>query len=233
MVEELSAHRASVRALLARFPRLAADLRHTDLQVAETPVERWTVDGATLLVKRDDLSAPALGGNKVRPLELLLAGLGVEHTLLTVGPAGSTHALAVAEYGVRIGAASEVITWPQPMHDVARATRTRMESLAMVTSAGSVPEAYLRAGARRFRRNVVWIPAGGSSPLGAVAHISAALELIEQLARDDRPVPDAIVVEIVQLFVTLGMVAVATCDMLGGFRYIVQIEGSVRDTLQV
>jgi len=42
-------------------------------------------------------------------------------------------------------------------------------------------------------------------------------------------VPDAIVVEIVQLFVTLGLVAVATCDMLGGFRYNVPIEGRVRD----
>lgn len=147
----------------------------------------------TLLAKRDDLSAPLLGGNKVRALELLLAGVGPDHTLLTVGPTGSTHALAVAQYGMRLGAHTEVITWPQELHDVASATAARLEQRAHVTHARSPLDAYLRAGLRRMRRTVRWIPAGGSVPLGAIGHVNAALELVDQLARDRTPMPSTLI----------------------------------------
>ena len=159
----------------------------------ETPVERWTIDGASLLVKRDDLSAPALGGNKVRALELLLAGVGPEHTLLTVGPAGSTHALAVAQYGARLGARTHVIAWPQEMHEVAWATAARLPRHARVTHARSPIDAYLRAGLWRVFGNVRWIPAGGSVPLGAIGHVNAAMELVAQLKRDGTAMPSTIV----------------------------------------
>jgi D-cysteine desulfhydrase len=183
-----------VRALLARFPRLATTLAHVDLQVRETPVEPWTVGDTTLLAKRDDLSAPPPGGNKVRALELLLAGLRPGQTLLTVGATGSTHALAVAQHGARIGARTQVVTWPQESHEIARATAARMEEVADVTHARSVAEAYLRAMLRRLRREVHWVPAGGSVPLGALGQVSAALEMADQLAREGRPAPDTLVV---------------------------------------
>ena len=183
-----------MRALLDRFPRLEATLPRVDLRVEETPVEQWTVAGVTLLAKRDDLTSPTLGGNKVRALELLLAGLGPDHTLLTVGPTGSTHALAVAQYGIRLGTHTEVITWPQETNDVALATASRLERRAHVTRASSPVAAYLRAAVRRLRGRVRWIPAGGSSPLGALGHASAALELVAQRARAGLPMPRTIVV---------------------------------------
>ena len=43
-------------------------------EIARGPMERWEVNGVSLLIKRDDLISPVLGGNKVRALELLLAG---------------------------------------------------------------------------------------------------------------------------------------------------------------
>ncbi|MEO8623547.1 MAG: pyridoxal-phosphate dependent enzyme [bacterium] len=178
----------------ARYPRLKESLPRVDLRIGETPVERWTVNGVSLLAKRDDLSAHTLGGNKVRALELLLADLRPDDTLLTVGPTGSTHALAVAHYGKRLGIATEVITWPQEVHDVAIATASRMARRARVTHVSSVAGAYVRAAVRRLHRRVRWIPAGGSSPRGALGHANAALELIAQLARDGLPVPDTIVV---------------------------------------
>jgi 1-aminocyclopropane-1-carboxylate deaminase/D-cysteine desulfhydrase-like pyridoxal-dependent ACC family enzyme len=183
-----------VSALVGRFPQLARTLAHVDLHVSETPVERWTVDGVSLLAKRDDLSAPLLGGNKVRALELLLAGLAPGDTLLTVGASGSTHALAVAEYARSLGAECEVITWPQETNAVSRATSVRLQSVARVTSANSVPMAYLLAALRRSRRRVTWIPAGGSVALGAIGHVNAALELVAQLQRDHLPMPHTIVV---------------------------------------
>jgi D-cysteine desulfhydrase len=181
-------------ALLARFPRLAHTLARADLRVRETPVERWTVDGVSLLAKRDDLSAPLLGGNKVRALELLFADIEPRQTILTVGASGSTHALAVAQYARQLGAECEVITWPQETNEVAAATATRMQGLAHVTRTRSVVSAYMLAGLRRVRRRVAWIPAGGSVPLGAIGHASAALELVAQLERDELPIPHTIVV---------------------------------------
>lgn len=182
-----------MRALTARFPRLSDTLARAALDVRETPVETWRVDGATLLAKRDDLSSDVLGGNKARALELLLAGARAPQTLLTVGAAGSTHALSVARHGAWLGLRTEVITWPQETHAVADATLNRLGAIAEVTAAHSVAEAYLRAALRRATRRVHWVPAGGSVPLGALGHASAALELADQLARDGVPAPDVLV----------------------------------------
>jgi D-cysteine desulfhydrase len=183
-----------MRALPTRYPRLAQLLARAELGVRETPVEWWRVGSATLLAKRDDLSARMLGGNKVRALELLLAGVEPGDTILTVGPTGSTHALAVASYGATLGARTRVITWPQEGHAVAGATSRRLGELADVTASGSVAEAYLRAAALRLRGRVHWVAAGGSVPLGALGHVDAALELAEQLTKARLPRPAALVV---------------------------------------
>jgi D-cysteine desulfhydrase len=183
-----------MQALLARFPRLAISLAHVDLGVRETPMERWILGDTTLLAKRDDLSASPPGGNKVRALELLLAGMRPGDTLLTVGATGSTHALAVAQHGARLGARTMVITWPQESHAVSIATSERLAEIAEVVAAGSVVEAYLRAAMRRMHGGVHWVPAGGSVPLGALGHVSAALDMADQLARDGWSAPHSLVV---------------------------------------
>ena len=182
-----------MRALLARFPRLADSLPRAELHLRETPVEEWQVGEATLLIKRDDLDAPLLGGNKARALELLLANADPRRTVLTVGATGSTHALAVARHGRALGLRTEVITWPQERHAVADATAARMRELANLTAARSVVGAFLRATWRRALHRVQWIPAGGSTPLGALGHVDAGLELARQLARERRAMPDRIV----------------------------------------
>jgi len=183
-----------VLALYAHWPRLERTLARVDLRVRETPVERWTLNDVSLLVKRDDLTTPTLGGNKARALELLLAGVGPDDVLLTVGSTGSTHALAVAHFGARLGAETRVITWPQEEHEVSRATARRLGEIARVTRAGSPVMAMVRAGLMRLTSRVRWIPAGGSSALGALGHAGAALELADQLARDGERVPDEIVI---------------------------------------
>lgn len=194
-----------MRALLARFPRLATTLPRAELHLRETPVETWRVGGATLLIKRDDLDAPLLGGNKARALELLLAGVDPARTLLTVGATGSTHALSVARHGAALGLRTEIITWPQETHAIADATAARMRALADVTPAHSVLRAFLRVSWRRATHRVRWIPAGGSTPLGALGHVDAALELVEQLAREGRAMPDCIVLPLGSGGTTAGL----------------------------
>jgi 1-aminocyclopropane-1-carboxylate deaminase/D-cysteine desulfhydrase-like pyridoxal-dependent ACC family enzyme len=194
-----------VRALLARFPRLASALPRADLHLRETPVETWQVGGATLRIKRDDLVAPLIGGNKARALELLLAGAAPERTILTVGATGSTHALCVARHGAALGLHTEVITWPQETHAIADATAARMCALADVTATGSVLRTFLRATWRRATHRVQWIPAGGSAPLGALGHADAALELADQLTRDGVAMPDVIVLPLGSGGTTAGL----------------------------
>ena len=181
-------------ALTARWPRLRDALPRVDLHVRETPLERWELGGASLLVKRDDLTTPTLGGNKARALELLLADVEAGDVLLTVGSTGSTHALALAHFAARLGARTEVITWPQEEHDVSLATAARLREVARVTAARSPATAMLRAAVRRLLGRVRWIAAGGSTPLGALGHAAAALELADQLAREHASPPDTIVV---------------------------------------
>jgi len=185
-----------VDALIARWPRLAETLPHVDLQVRETPIEQWNLGGVALLAKRDDLSTPTFGGNKARALELLLAGVSPGDVLLTVGSSGSTHALAVALFGQQLGARTRVFTWPQEEHAISRATSERLRMVAQVTASRTPVMAMLRASLARLTggRRVRWIPAGGSSALGALGHANAAVELADQLARASAPAPDTLVV---------------------------------------
>lgn len=170
------------RTLFRRWPSLAQTLPRVDIGVRETPVEAWVHDDVTLSVKRDDLTTPTLGGNKARALQLLLAGIGQGDELLTVGSTGSTHALAVAHFGGQLGATTRVVAWPQEEHDVSRATTERLRALARVTDAASPVTAMIRAGMIRLVSRVRWIPAGGTSPLGALGHAAAAIELADQIA---------------------------------------------------
>jgi len=164
--------------------------------VRETPIEQWDIGGVALLAKRDDLTTPTFGGNKARALELLLAGVAPGDLLVTVGSSGSTHALAVALFGERLGARTRVFTWPQEEHDVSHATSTRLRMAAQVTASRTPVTAMLRASVLRLTggRRVRWIPAGGSSALGALGHANAAVELADQLARTSARAPDTLVV---------------------------------------
>ena len=88
--------------LLLRYPSLSWVPR-VRLGAFPTPVERVPRAPGPLWIKRDDLSGTPLGGNKVRSLEFLLAGLGAGSEVVTSGARGSTHALATAVYGRALG----------------------------------------------------------------------------------------------------------------------------------
>ena len=96
---------------MRRFPSLSVVPR-VPFGRFPTPVAPLAALAPSLWLKRDDLGATPLGGNKVRALEFLLAGVRRGGRVVTVGSAGSTHALAVATYAALLGANSiAVITW--------------------------------------------------------------------------------------------------------------------------
>jgi D-cysteine desulfhydrase len=147
-----------------------------------------------LLFKREDLVADPLGGNKVRALEFLLGGVGSGDRVVTVGAAGSTHALATEVYARRLGASPLVFRWRQEMNDAARRVSDR---IGTETNGSPVQRtlvgAYARALVARLR-GARWIPAGGSTPLGVLGQVNAGLELAAQVSEGSLPRPDRIVV---------------------------------------
>ena len=147
-----------------------------------------------LWIKRDDVCADPLGGNKVRALEFLLGGIAKDDDVVTVGSAGSTHALAVATYGKRLGARVSVGRWKQEMNDSARRVAERVGTTAKRAPIFRTPvEAFAWAWLNRAR-GARWIPAGGSSPLGILGHVNAGLELVDQIDAGVLPAPSVVVV---------------------------------------
>ena len=147
-----------------------------------------------LWVKRDDVCADPLGGNKVRALEFLLGGVSKDDSVVTVGSAGSTHALAVATYGKRLGAKVSVGRWKQEMNDSATRIAQRVGAIAKRAPIFRTPvEAFAWAWLERAR-GARWIPAGGSSPLGILGHVNAGLELVGQIDAGVFPAPAVVVV---------------------------------------
>src|SRR5438105_8721510 len=81
---------------LERMPRLGLAITPTPLQ--ETPRLARKLGLDRLLVKRDDNTGLALGGNKARKLEYLVADAlaGAADVLVTVGAPQSNHCRATA-----------------------------------------------------------------------------------------------------------------------------------------
>ncbi|MEW6776278.1 MAG: pyridoxal-phosphate dependent enzyme [Bdellovibrionota bacterium] len=172
-----------------------------------TPLERFAGSGeAEIWVKRDDLTSPLYGGNKVRKLEFLLADARAKGAgkILTFGGVGSNHAVACAAHGSEAGLSCEAIVVDQPLTPHVRKNLLLGHSFgARLHYASSLPGALVqfaslrrRLGKETGKAPYVILP-GGSTPLGSVGYALAALELAEQVGRGELPKPDAV-------FVALG-----------------------------
>ena len=182
--------------LVLRFPALAA-IPRVPLGEFPTPVQRAGAGlPPNLWIKRDDLTAPLLGGNKIRALEFLLAGVAPGSIVLTGGGEGSTHILTTATYARQLGAITRVIRWKHDMNPSAIAVAERARLLCdRVTTTRSSVFGVLRAHAAR-RPTINWVPLGGTSPLGMLGHVNAALELAAQITRGELPEPEAVVLPV-------------------------------------
>ena len=87
---------------LSEFSRLSFGVFPTPLYRLENISAKY---GKNIWIKRDDLCGVALGGNKVRKLEFLLADAkdnGCD-TVFTTGGAQSNHAMLTAACAARLG----------------------------------------------------------------------------------------------------------------------------------
>ena len=181
--------------LYGRFPALRS-LPRAQLCIWPSPVQKISgIEGANdLWIKRDDLNAPLMGGNKVRALEFLLGGVRAGDTVLTLGGAGSTHVLATSIHARRLGAGTMAVRWEHDMNEIATIVSERLSKELLDTTIGrSAAIALIRCSYLRLTRNVHFIPIGGSTPLGTLGHVNAALELAGQIEAGEMPMPRQIV----------------------------------------
>jgi D-cysteine desulfhydrase len=163
-------------------------------------VHRYDPGGVDLWIKRDDLDAPSFGGNKVRALEFLLGGVGEGDEVLTVGGFGSTHVLTTAWQAGTLGARTSAVRWRHEMNPVAREVAERAGELCVRVHdtsnivSGMALATWLRTTASRRGARLHWVPFGGTSPLGMLGHVNAALELAEQVVAGELPPPRYVVV---------------------------------------
>ena len=205
-------------ALFTRFPGLRSRLPWTPLATLPTPVDAWPPSAELpggLYVKRDDLTSPLYGGNKVRKLEFALA-LARERgarALVTLGGIGTNQGLALALHGRAAGFAVEVSLAPQPITPTVRDNLRGLVAAGATlrfarTGVGSLWGAWRAVGARRAAgERPCFIPAGASTPLTTIGHVAAALELAAQIEQGVLPVPDRIFVAAGTCGTAAGLVA--------------------------
>ena len=142
-------------------------------------------------VKRDDLTGFAIGGNKARPLEFLVADAAADRadTLVTGGAPGSNFCAAAAAAAQRAGLRCELVLAGQPPRLPGPALALALAWGATVRWTGtadreSVDDELPRAAATLSSRGhrPYLIPRGGATGLGAIGYALAAFELHEQLA---------------------------------------------------
>ncbi|HEX6559192.1 MAG TPA: pyridoxal-phosphate dependent enzyme [Longimicrobiales bacterium] len=213
------------RALFRKYPQLHATLPWLRLADLPTPVEPLSFAGHDLWIKRDDGTAPVYGGNKVRKLEFLLAAARARnaHRLITVGAAGSHHALATTVYGRQLGFDVTLVLFPQPLtphvRDILLLDQALGAELRYTRRMESVPAALFVTALRYRRQGAFIIPAGGSDATGTLGYVDAALELAEQVAAGSIPEPAVVIVAAGTLGTAAGL---ALGFELAGLRTVVK-----------
>jgi len=167
-----------------KLPRLR--FAHLPTPVEALPQLSAELQGPHLLVKRDDQTGLAMGGNKTRKLEFLLAEARANgaQTLITAGAVQSNHcrqtAAAAARYGfdcilVLAGEPSSVVSGNLLLDHLLGAEIVWAKSQERDRILKETFQTAWDAGRRPYL-----IPYGGSNPTGAAAYVFALQELLQQ-----------------------------------------------------
>ena len=180
---------------LADQPRRSLAALPTPLE--ELPRLREALGGESrcprILIKRDDLTGLAFGGNKVRKLEFLVGRALAEGAtcLVTTGAVQSNHARLTAAAARVAGLQAALVltsdTADPPLQGNLLLDRLLCAEVHFVPAgqeAAAMSEVAEALRARGERPYV--IPIGGSSPVGAFGYAAGTLELTKQLTDSRR-----------------------------------------------
>jgi L-cysteate sulfo-lyase len=175
---------------LARFPRVR--FAHLPTPLEPMPNLARLLGGPQLYAKRDDCTGLATGGNKTRKLEFLIGDAQAQgaDTVITHGAVQSNHvrqtAAAACRYGLKCAAllerrvpghSPEYETTGNVLFDRLFGADLRFveADTDMDGACVELAEAIRERGGKPY-----YIPGGGSSPVGALGYVDAALELLTQ-----------------------------------------------------
>jgi D-cysteine desulfhydrase len=186
-----------------RFPALAETLPHLPLSERPTPVRELA--GLGIWVKEDGVfGSGGWGGNKVRKLEWLIpdARRRGRRSILTFGGLGTNWGLATALYAREHGLETALALVDQPIDAHVRAQLTRLDASGAriyrthtkLRTAAMLP--WLIARNTRRGHPPYLLPAGGSSPVGALGYVEAAFEIAAQVEDGSLPEPAHVVVPV-------------------------------------
>jgi D-cysteine desulfhydrase len=186
-----------------RFPALAETLPHLSLSERPTPVRELA--GLGIWVKEDGaFGSGGWGGNKVRKLEWLIpdARRRGRRSILTFGGLGTNWGLATALYAREHGLETALALVDQPIDEHVEAQLARLEASGArihrthtkARTVATLP--WLLARNARGGRPPYLLPAGGSSPVGALGYVEAALEIAAQVEDGSLPEPARVVVPV-------------------------------------
>jgi D-cysteine desulfhydrase family pyridoxal phosphate-dependent enzyme len=168
-------------------------VRFAELPTPVEPLPRLSaaLGGPRILVKRDDLTGLAFGGNKTRKLEFVLAEAQAHgaRTLVTVGAAQSNHCRQTAALAAKAGMGCILVLSGVPEDPpTGNCLLDRLFGAEIVWTSYPEREAALERAfeaAWEAGRRPYLIPLGASNALGALGFEAAFQELLEQSVHVD------------------------------------------------
>jgi len=200
---------AAARPLFAAFPSLAGRVPFVPLAELPTPLERMAqlsaAVGAEVWIKRDGLTHPVYGGNKLRKFEFVFGDLLRQRAqvVLTGGGLGSHHTLATGVIARQFGVRAVCSYTCQPITTTVRQKLRQTQALGIephfsgdypgqaVTLAWQYLRWFLRTGRRPY-----FVYPGASGTLGVLGYVNAAYEIKAQLDGAGIAAPEAILVAV-------------------------------------
>jgi len=222
--------------LYRAVPALRGRFAYRQLGDFPTPVHRFTArcEGQEIAfwVKREDLSSPLYGGNKVRTLQYLLASCealveqshaDAKKAFYAIGTGGSNQVVATKVHAAAVGLPKDCVTGF--VFKDAREMDNTLNFLSSLSLPGS-QELYNKGGLKLLsallgsaspgthRPRV--LPPGGNNAVGVLGQLTGAMELAQQIENGEVPDPDAIVVALGSMCTVTGLVlGVALARELG------------------
>lgn len=170
---------------LEKLPRFA--LTQLPTPIESLPALSRELGGPSLLIKRDDQTGLALGGNKARKLEFLVGQALAQgaDTLITVGAAQSNHCRQTAAAAAKAGLHCELIlNGKRPEVPNGNLLLDQLFGASEHWIERSERAAKLLVLSEELRaqgRKPYAITVGGSNGVGATGYVVAMIELMQQL----------------------------------------------------
>jgi D-cysteine desulfhydrase len=216
------------RPLFEAFPGLRGRVPFLRLADLPTPLERMerlsARVGAEVWVKRDGLTHPVYGGNKIRKFEFIFGDVVRRRArvVLTGGGLGSHHTLATAVIARQLGLQAVCAYYCQPIdQEVHRNLRLSAPLGIDAHFCGDYAGLALSLVGQyarwlvRTRRLPYFIYPGGSGTLGILGYVNAAFEIKAQLEALGEPEPEALFVAAGSCGTFAGLILGARLAALG------------------